>query len=163
MPLELPHTSGCLVCGPANARGLRLNLYVDPAGGTVETRFVPAAEHIGFEGIVHGGAIATVMDEAMVWAASWHGKRFCVCGEMNVRFRQNARIGVALLCRARVESARSRLILTTAQAVDESGTVIASATGKYVPLPPAENRAFVATFIRSPSTEAAAEMMRPRG
>jgi uncharacterized protein (TIGR00369 family) len=162
MPLELPHTPGCLVCGPANAHGLRLKLYVDPAG-VVETRYIPAAEHIGFEGIVHGGAIATVLDEAMVWAASWHGKRFCVCGEMNVRFRQSAKIGVPLVCRARVDSSRSRLTVTSAEAVDESGTVIASAGGKYVPLPPAENKAFVATFIRDPATEAAAELMRSRG
>ncbi len=61
-----------------------------PPAGVVETRFLPAIEHVGFEGIVHGGAIATVLDEAMVWAASWHGKRFCVCGEMSVRFRQSA-------------------------------------------------------------------------
>jgi uncharacterized protein (TIGR00369 family) len=160
MPLELPHTSGCLVCGPANARGLHLSLYVDPASGVVETRYVPASEHIGFEGIVHGGAVATVLDEAMVWAASWHGKRFCVCGEMNVRFRQSAKIGMALVCRARVDSSRSRLIVTSGEALDESGKIIASATGKYVPLSPAENRAFVATFVRSPTSEAAAEMMR---
>ncbi|MGD0461747.1 MAG: PaaI family thioesterase [Tepidisphaeraceae bacterium] len=163
MPLELPHTSGCLVCGPANARGLRLNLYVDPASGVVETRYDPAVEHVGFEGIVHGGAIATVLDEAMVWAASWHGKRFCVCGEINVRFRQSARIGAALVCRARVESSRARLIVTSAEATDESGKLIAAASGKYVPLPPAESRAFVATFVPKPSTEAAAEMMRSRG
>jgi uncharacterized protein (TIGR00369 family) len=159
MPLELPHTPGCLVCGPVNARGLRLKLFVDPAG-VVETRYVPAVDHIGFEGIVHGGAIATVLDEAMVWAASWHGKRFCVCGEMNVRFRQSAKTGVALICRARVDSSRSRLIVTSAEAVDESGKIIAAATGKYVPLPPAESQAFVATFIRDLATESAAELMR---
>jgi uncharacterized protein (TIGR00369 family) len=162
MPLELPHTPGCLVCGPVNAHGLRLKLHVDSAG-IVETRYVPAAEHIGFEGIVHGGAIATVLDEAMVWAASWHGKRFCVCGEMNVRFRQTAKIGVPLFCRARVDSSRSRLIVTSAEAADETGTVIATASGKYVPLPPAENKAFVATFIRDAATEPAAELMRARG
>ncbi len=162
MPLELPHTPGCLVCGPANLRGLRLKLYADPAG-VVETRYVPAVDHIGFEGIVHGGAMATVLDEAMVWAASWHGKRFCVCGEMNVRFRQTAKIGVALVCRARVDSSRSRLILTSAEAIDESGTIVATATGKYVPLPADESDAFVATFIRDPATEPAAELMRTQG
>ncbi|HEY1921878.1 MAG TPA: PaaI family thioesterase [Tepidisphaeraceae bacterium] len=159
MPLELPHTPGCLVCGPVNSRGLHLSLFVDPATGIVETRYVPAIEHIGFEGIVHGGAIATVLDEVMVWAASWHGKRFCVCGEMNVRFRQSGKIGSPLMCRAKIESSRARLITTTAEALDESGQIIASATGKYVPLPPDQNRAFVQTFIKKPATEAAAKLM----
>ncbi|MGD0540582.1 MAG: PaaI family thioesterase [Tepidisphaeraceae bacterium] len=160
MPLELPHTSGCLVCGPVNARGFGLKLYVDPASGLVETRYVPVIQHVGFEGIVHGGAIASVMDEAMVWTASWHGKRFCVCGEMTVRFRQSAKIGRALTCRARVDSGRARLVLTSCEAIDESGAIVASGNGKYVPLSPAENRAFLDTFIRSPETEAAAQIFR---
>jgi uncharacterized protein (TIGR00369 family) len=140
-----------------------LSLYVDPASGVVQTRYIPTVEHVGFEGIVHGGAIATVLDEAMVWAASWHGKRFCVCGEMSVRFRQSAGIGMNLVCRARVESSRARLITTSAQALDESGKTIATASGKYVPLPAEESRAFVATFIRNFATEAAAELMRSPG
>ena len=53
-------------------------------------------EHIGFEGVVHGGMIATVIDEAMVWAATWAGKRFCVCGEMSVRFRRPSVVGEEL-------------------------------------------------------------------
>ncbi|HEX4054541.1 MAG TPA: PaaI family thioesterase [Tepidisphaeraceae bacterium] len=161
MPLlELPHTAGCLVCGPGNARGLHLSLYVDPASGVVETRFLPAIEHVGFEGIVHGGALATVLDEAMVWAASWHGKRFCVCGEMSVRFRQSARTGVPLICRARVDTSRTRLIVTSAEALDDAGKTIAAASGKYVPLSQQENQAFVRTFVGNPVTAAAAEMMR---
>ena len=83
--IELPHTAGCLVCGRQNPHGLHLHLHVDEATGAVETRFTPSAHHIGFEGIVHGGVLATVLDEAMVWAATWRGRRFCVCGEMNTR------------------------------------------------------------------------------
>src|SRR5579862_5670516 len=97
--LELPHTNQCVVCGPANPHGLRLHLHVDTETGVVTTTFAPQSHHMGFEGIVHGGLLSTVLDEAMVWAASWHGKQFCVCGELNVRFRQNARIGVPLECR----------------------------------------------------------------
>jgi uncharacterized protein (TIGR00369 family) len=160
MALELPHTPGCLACGPGNAQGLHLSLYVEPDSGEVHTRFTPAVQHIGFQGIVHGGALAIVLDEAMVWAASWHGKRFCVCGEMNVRFRQSARIGNVVLCRALVESSRSRLIVTWAEALDESGKTIASAGGKYVPMSREENAAFVRTLLDSPTTAAAAELMR---
>jgi acyl-coenzyme A thioesterase PaaI-like protein len=160
MPLELPHTAGCLVCGPGNPKGLRLQLFVDPATGIVRTRFVPSAEHIGFEGVAHGGIIATVMDEVMVWAASWTGKRFCLCGEMSVRFRHRAEVGMPLLCTARIESVRLKLISTTGEAADESGRIIATATGKYVPLSDEGNHNFIQTFIDNPATAETAQLMR---
>ena len=160
MPLELPHTAGCLVCGPGNTKGLRLRLFVDPHTGIVQTQFSPGREHIGFEGVTHGGVLAAVLDEVMVWAASWAGKRFCLCGEMNVRYRQKAQIGKPLTCSARVEVKRSKLISTSAEALDAEGKIIATATGKYVPLTREENLEFVRTFINDHATAAAAEMIR---
>ncbi len=158
--LELPHTDRCVVCGPSNPHGLRLHLHVNEETGVVTCQFTPDAHHMGFEGIVHGGLLSTVLDEAMVWAASWHGKRFCVCGELNVRFRANAQIGVTLNCQANVSAARSRLIETTGELVDANGTVVASGWGKYVPVPEERNREFVGTFIKDAKTATAANLLR---
>jgi acyl-coenzyme A thioesterase PaaI-like protein len=158
--LELPHTAGCVACGPGNPKGLHLRLFVDPEIGTIHTHFAPASEHIGFHAMAHGGVLATVMDEVMVWAASWSVRRFCVCAEMSVRFRQKAQVGESLKFSAHVEFRRTRLIGTTAEAVDRAGNVVAEATGKYMPLSPEENREFVRTFINDPATAAAAEIIR---
>jgi acyl-coenzyme A thioesterase PaaI-like protein len=158
--LHLPHTAGCLVCGPHNPHGLQLKLHVDPESGIVHVQYTPQEHHNGFVGVIHGGAIAAVLDEAMVWAASWRGKRFCLCGEMTVRFRGVARPGAPLNCNARVTSSRSRLILTSAQANAEDGSTIAEATGKYVPLSPEENRQFLTTFSDDPETAQAAKILR---
>jgi acyl-coenzyme A thioesterase PaaI-like protein len=160
--IELPHTAGCVVCGPANAKGLRLRLFVDPQTGVVSTEFTPDDPHIGFIAITHGGIVATVLDEVMVWAASWSNHRFCVCAEMNVRFRRKARLREPLKFAARVESSRAKLILTSATAKDNFGNLIAEATGKYMPLSAAENRQFVATFVADPGTAKAAEQMQKK-
>ena len=156
--IELPHTSGCLVCGQANPHGLKLHLHVDTASGLVSVEFTPRIEHIGFEGIVHGGILATVIDEAMVWAATWSGQRFCVCGEMSVRFRQSAEVGQPLTVTAKVESARSKLI-TTSSEVTAGQTVLATATGKYVPLPPDRSEHFFRTLVDEAPTAAAAAIL----
>jgi len=158
--LQLPHTAGCLVCGPGNPHGLGLSLQVETQTGIVSVRFVPRAHHIGFPDIVHGGALAMVLDEAMVWAASWSGKRFCLCGEMSIRFRAAAEIEKPLTCSARVDASRARLITTSAEALEDSGRLIASASGKYVPLSAEQNRAFIQNFIDEPSTAAAADALR---
>src|SRR4051794_35478026 len=102
--MELPHTAGCVVCGRQNPHRLGLSLHVDEGSGVVSVEFTPRPEHIGFEGIVHGGVLATVLDEAMVWAATWAGKRFCVAGEMTIRFQKSAAVGHLLRCEARVEA-----------------------------------------------------------
>ena len=165
--MELPHTAGCLVCGRNNPHGLRLSLHVDEATGVVTVHFTPRPEHIGFEGIVHGGVLATVLDEAMVWAATWAGKHFCVAAEMSVRFRKTAAVGVPLRVKATVEAAASkrpgkptRVVYTAAVIVDETGATVAEATGKYVAVTPERNRDVVGTLVDEPATAPAARVLR---
>jgi acyl-coenzyme A thioesterase PaaI-like protein len=160
MSIPLPHTSGCLVCGRDNPHGLKLNFTVDPQTGIVRTQFTPASHHIGFAGIAHGGILATVFDEAMVWAATWQGKRFCVCGELTVRFRQIARIDVPLSIQAQITSPRRRLIQTSATAHDGGGNLIAEATGKYMPMPADRHDEVVETFVPDPAAEFAIAALR---
>ena len=165
--MELPHTAGCLVCGRNNPHGLKLSLHVDESAGVVSVAFTPRPEHIGFEGIIHGGILATVLDEAMVWAATWAGKRFCVAGEMSVRFRKSAAVGRPLRCEATVEALASkrpglpRLVHARGTVVEaEGGDLIAEATGKYVPVPPERNRVVVGTLVDEEQTAAAAARLK---
>jgi acyl-coenzyme A thioesterase PaaI-like protein len=159
MSLALPHTPGCLVCGRDNPHGLHLNFSVDPASGIVRTQFTPAAHHIGFTGIAHGGILATVFDEAMVWAATWSGKRFCVCGELSVRFRRTAQIDQPLSIEAQIARPRPRLIQTMATALDADGNLIAEAMGKYVPMSGEKHGEVIASFVPEAATEAAARAL----
>jgi uncharacterized protein (TIGR00369 family) len=126
---------------------------VDDATGVVTSQFTAAPHHMGFEGIAHGGLLSTVLDEAMVWAATWSGKRFCVCGELNVRFRRSVQIGQKVDVEAKVASVRSRLIETEGFLRDEAGQVLVESTGKYVPVSPDRNRAVIETFVQEPGTD----------
>jgi uncharacterized protein (TIGR00369 family) len=154
MPIaELPHTRGCLVCGRDNPHGIHLHLHVDDSTGIVTSQFTAAPHHMGFEGIAHGGVLSTVLDEAMVWAATWSGKRFCVCGELNVRFRRSVQIGQRIEVEAKITSVRSRLIETEGFLRDESGQVLAESTGKYVPVSAERNRAVIETFVAEAHTD----------
>jgi acyl-coenzyme A thioesterase PaaI-like protein len=157
--LELPHTPGCLVCGTQNSLGLKLSLQVDPDTGIIHVNFSPRIEHIGFEGIVHGGMIATVIDEAMVWAATWAGKRFCVCGELSVRFRRPAVVGEDLHLEARVEFARPKLIQTAATIRTPDRQIVAAGEGKYVPMPQEQSQRVMQSFVPNDATKAAAGIL----
>ena len=158
--LQLPHTSGCLVCGRENPHGLKLDLYVIPESGIVRADFTPTEHHAGFERIVHGGMIATVLDEAMVWAATWRIKRFCLCGELIVRFRQATTPGQVLKVEAMVQTSRPKLVETVGKIFDGAGKLLVTAQGKFVPVTPEQHQAVVATFAAHPETEKAANHLR---
>jgi uncharacterized protein (TIGR00369 family) len=58
-------TNRCFGCGPANKHGLKLRFALDYAAGTSTAKVKLARRFEGPPGHVHGGIIATLMDEAM--------------------------------------------------------------------------------------------------
>jgi uncharacterized protein (TIGR00369 family) len=144
--VELPHTHSCFVCGDSNAAGLRLRFESD--GRVVRARFVPGAEHVGFKQTVHGGLIATVLDEIMVWACAVTTRRFAWCAELNVRFLAPLRPGEeALAIGELVSNRRGKIFEAKAELRNSAGDVFASATGKYLPVKAAEAEGMLEDFV----------------
>ncbi len=131
--LRLPHTKSCFVCGLNNPIGLKLDFETD--GRIVRARFLPRPEHVGFRETVHGGIVSTVLDEAMVWAIGVRTRRFACCAELSVRFLQPARPDDELVVVAElVANRRDRLFEAKAELRNGQETVLAAATGKYLPI-----------------------------
>jgi uncharacterized protein (TIGR00369 family) len=131
--LTLPHTQSCFVCGEANPLGLGLKFETD--GHVVRARFTPRPEHIGFKDTIHGGILATLLDEIMVWACGVRTKRFAYCAEMTVRFSSPARPGRELTATAEMlADRRGRLFEARAEVRDADDLLIAASTGKYLPM-----------------------------
>ncbi len=142
----LPHTRSCFVCGESNAQGLRLRFHTD--GRIVHTSFTPDAEHIGFKGVTHGGILATVLDEVMVWAVAVATRRFAYCAEMTVRFLRPARPGEELSAFAEiVTDRRGKIFEAKGELRTASGEVVAASTGKYLPIPEAEVAAMLTELV----------------
>lgn len=147
----LPNSKSCFVCGLRNSSGLQLRFETD--GVRVRTRFVPRPEHAGFVGVVHGGILATVLDEIMVWACAVQTRAFGYCAEMSVRFRSPARPGRKLEASAQlIENKRGRLYLAEAEIRADANILVATATGKYMPIPDFKFETFAADFEGTPET-----------
>jgi len=121
----------CFVCGKENAAGLQLDFCFSEDGLSAETVFVPDEKYQGWSGIVHGGMIMTVLDEAMAKAAVHRGYAV-VTGEMTVKLKNPAKTGEPLRCRGTIEHVKKRILYAGASAAREDGTVIAEATAKLV-------------------------------
>jgi uncharacterized protein (TIGR00369 family) len=130
---ELPHTKSCFVCGEANIHGLRQRFETDSR--VVRARFTPRAEHAGFQDVVHGGILATLLDEIMVWACAVNSQRFGFCAEMTVRYQRPAAPGEELLAKGElVANRRGRVFEAKGELRNAAGEIIASATAKYMPI-----------------------------
>ncbi len=134
---ELPHTHSCFVCGESNAIGLNLRFETD--GRIVRTRFTPRPEHIGFKEVVHGGIIATLLDEIMVWAVAVETKRFGYCAELTVRYQKPLRPGEEVFASAElVANRRNKIFEAKSEVKNAAGEVLATATAKYLPVKAAD-------------------------
>jgi uncharacterized protein (TIGR00369 family) len=136
----------CFGCGARNPIGLHLSFAVEYDG--VRALFVPGPEHQGFDNIVHGGIISTLLDEAMAWATAAAGI-WAVTAEMRVRFRHPVHVGERLVVTAQVASERSRLVATSATLIAEAdGAEKASATATFMPVDSATATAWRTRYLQ---------------
>lgn len=103
-------------------------------GERVHTHFVPGPEHVGFKQVIHGGILATLLDEVMAWACIAVTRDLAYCAEFTVRFVEPAKPGDELTATAWLTANRRRMFETAAEVKNSQGKVIATATGKYLPI-----------------------------
>ena len=127
----LSNDGRCFVCGKDNPAGLRLDFSFSEDGLSAETIFVPGEQYQGWQGIVHGGIITTVLDEVMAKAAVHKGYRV-VTGELTVKLKNPAKTGEPLRCRGTVHEVKKKIVYSSATATRQDGAVIAEATAKLV-------------------------------
>ncbi len=120
----------CFACGRQNPIGFRLQFTYGHAG--VEAHFTPERVYQGYPGIMHGGLVSTLLDEAMAHAVVAQVGP-AVTGELHVRLRgRGVPIGRPLCLRGRVTFRRGRLVRAEAELSDEEGIVLAHGEGKFM-------------------------------
>jgi uncharacterized protein (TIGR00369 family) len=125
----LKDSGRCFACGKDNPQGLKLDVKKAPDGVRVD--YVLPEHFAGWQGIAHGGIVATILDELLAWACTASGRN-CVTAEMTVRYRKPVKTGQPLSGFGRVASEKGRLLFTEARLIDESGTLVAEASGKMM-------------------------------
>lgn len=126
---ELIDDAHCFVCGTDNPAGL--NIRWTTRENVTEARFTPSKAFQGWKDVVHGGILATVLDEAMTRLA-WQRFGGAVTAEMTVRYLRPARVGDTFTVRGEVADVSGRLIPAKAEIRDSAGNVVAEATGKAI-------------------------------
>lgn len=126
---EFTDDQNCFVCGKKNTAGLQLEFSRNDASGWTEARVAFPVQFQGWRSTVHGGLLATVLDETLIKAAAAAGHK-CVTAEITVKFRKPAMTGESCLVSAQTLETRGRIVFAEGRICDAQGQVLAQATGK---------------------------------
>ena len=124
----------CFGCGTANPIGLRLDDFRLDDGDLLAS-FSPRREYRGFEGILHGGIVAALLDETLAWTAMMLEETYVVTASLEIKFRKPAPVDSPYRLRGSVVERRGRRIQLAGQA-STNGTVVAEATGLFLATEP---------------------------
>ena len=122
----------CFVCGPDNTRGLHLAFQTNECGEMI-AEWIPEPEMEGYQGIVHGGLVSTVLDEAMAKVVDASGAS-ALTAELRVRFRQQVPSGGPVRVRGWIESRNKRVINAEAALTSADGVELAHAWAVFLAL-----------------------------
>lgn len=119
----------CFACGGTNPIGM--HLVIELGDGAASTTWTPGPDFVGWEEKVHGGLIATLLDEVMAWAPSSFDS-WAVTAEMSIRYRAPANPGELLTARGWVTERRRRIYRVRGEVRGSDGRLVAEAHGRFL-------------------------------
>ena len=125
----------CFGCGPQNPEGLHLSFTIDREAHTASTTVVLDERYQGAPGYVHGGIIATLLDEAMSKLNRPLGV-LAMTRQMDVSYLRPVPIGAELLVKSRFLRRDGRKLFHEAELLGPNGVVLSRCAGLWIVIDP---------------------------
>lgn len=120
--------SACFVCGPQNPIGLQAVFSIDVDSKSSHAVLELSANFQGWQDVVHGGILASLLDEACIYACRSKADQ-CVTAELQVRYRKPVPVGAQVVVTGQLTDS-SRKIWQAAAQLKIADTLYAEATAK---------------------------------
>ncbi|MHB1022957.1 MAG: PaaI family thioesterase [Acidobacteriaceae bacterium] len=131
----------CFGCGPANPNGLHLRFVLDAEAGTATASFRLTRRYEGPPGHIHGGIVATLLDEAM-GKVNRLKEIVAVTRHMEVDYLRPVPLREKLTVTGWATAAEGRKNFHQAEIRNQAGEVLARSKGLFITIDP------VAMFAR---------------
>ena len=128
---NLEDNNMCFACGKENENGLHLDFSFFEQEKRIETNFIPSDAYQGWKGVLHGGIIATLVDESMAKLAQRLGYS-ALTASLDIRFKDVAKTCDPLHVSAEIAKHTKKLLYARALATRSDGSVIAEAQAKLM-------------------------------
>ena len=124
-----PNSYGCFICGLNNPIGLKMVFHEDHETGQLRAALTIPERYRSYPGVVHGGIVATILDETAGRALIIHTgdvNTFFATARLEVRYRRPAPTDTPLVAVGWVERAGESRARVKGELRLEDGTVLAS-------------------------------------
>ena len=128
-PFAHAASNRCFGCGASNPTGMHLEFFIAPDNSVVS---FPTVSDIfeGHPGCLHGGVIATLLDEAMSKAVRTLGHA-ATTRKMEIDYRRPVPSGVEIRVEGRIVRSEQRTHWVEASILNAHGTVLAHGKGLF--------------------------------
>jgi acyl-coenzyme A thioesterase PaaI-like protein len=140
---QQPSSRWCFVCGVENPCGLKIRFFNEGHHRSM-ARITLGEPYQSYPGIVHGGILATILDETMGRAILAEGgeprelteERFMFTARIEIRYRKSVPLNEEFIARGRVDKDRGRIVTVSGEIVLPDGTVAVEASATLADIPP---------------------------
>ena len=95
-------------------------------------QFTPEPQHMGYDGVTHGGIVFSLLDDVMAnWL--WLQGQQCFTARAEIRYRQPLDIGTPVALEGRLLKRKGRLAVMEGKVLRVDSTeLVAEATGRFM-------------------------------
>ena len=130
-----PNSDYCFVCGRKNPHGLYMTFY-DNGKNEVCSEYIVAEEYQGYPGVVHGGIVASMLDEVVARVSMIDDHHhFMMSVKLEVKYRHPVPTQTPLKIVGRIVKLRGRLGKAVGEVILPDGTVAADSTMTLADVP----------------------------
>lgn len=130
-----PNSRHCFGCGIENPVGLRLK-FLQISDEEIRSEFTPPSQYEGFPGVLHGGVIATALDETCARAhIGVDTPRFMYTARLDIRFRKPVPVGTTLSLVGKAGRSRGHSAESWAGLYGPDGELLAEANAVLIDIP----------------------------
>jgi len=129
-----PELNKCFGCSRKNPIGLKLEF--EEVDNYIEATWEPKEYYQGYVNVLHGGIIATMLDEVGAWCVSVKKGTAGVTSELKVRYLKPVFMNRGnITLRAHIERTEGRYVYLKCDLTDSNGKICAEADTKYFVYP----------------------------
>jgi uncharacterized protein (TIGR00369 family) len=121
----------CFGCGGAADGGMLLTFEQDNLARRIVGKFVLGARYQGGGGMLHGGIIAMILDEAMGKVCRFREAK-AVTADMTIDYVRPIRVEQEIFVEAFETAARGRNLFHMCEIKDAAGQILARGRGRFV-------------------------------
>ncbi len=122
--------SNCFGCAPHNNKGLKLQFWYTEKG-CVSYSSIPN-DYCGFTGLVHGGVIATLLDEVAAWAVITHLYRIGITIQTTIKYLKPVPTEEVLTIEGEIINQSGENVEVLSRISSKTGLLLAEAESKWL-------------------------------